>query len=71
MSHQYIAKDYEMQSVRRWQTGDVYAPHDLSGIEAAKWKKVRRKEKTMKMNPFSCVMCVCLGGCLEKRKGEE
>ncbi|TEY59733.1 hypothetical protein BOTCAL_0187g00070 [Botryotinia calthae] len=24
---------------RRWRAGDVYAPHDLSGIEMAKWKK--------------------------------
>jgi len=24
---------------RTWKTGDVYAPHDLSGAEAAKWKK--------------------------------
>ncbi|KAB8295259.1 hypothetical protein EYC80_007170 [Monilinia laxa] len=24
---------------RRWKAGDVYAPHDLSGVEMAKWKK--------------------------------
>lgn len=24
---------------RRWRVGDVYAPHDLTGIEMAKWKK--------------------------------
>lgn len=24
---------------RRWRAGDVYAPHDLSGVEMSKWKK--------------------------------
>lgn len=24
----------------------MYAPHDLSGIEMAKWKKIRRKGKS-------------------------
>ncbi|QSZ36833.1 hypothetical protein DSL72_006716 [Monilinia vaccinii-corymbosi] len=24
---------------RRWRAGDVYAPHDLTGLEMAKWKK--------------------------------
>lgn len=46
MEMQYVPKDYEMQMTRRWRTGDVYAPHDLSGIEMAKWKKVRRKGKS-------------------------
>lgn len=30
---------------RRWKQGDVYAPHDLTGAEMAKWKKLRRKDK--------------------------
>lgn len=24
---------------RRWKTGDVYAPHDLSDVEMQKWKR--------------------------------
>lgn len=27
------------QIARRWKTGDVYAPHDLSEVEMKKWKK--------------------------------
>lgn len=46
LAMQYAPKDYEMQMTRRWRAGDVYAPHDLSGIEMAKWKKVRRKGKS-------------------------
>lgn len=42
----YSAKEYEVQNTRKWKPGDVYAPHDLSGIEMAKWKKIRRKGKT-------------------------
>ncbi|KAF2487486.1 hypothetical protein BDY17DRAFT_306865 [Neohortaea acidophila] len=37
--------DLERQTQRRWRVGDVYAPHDLSGAEQAKWKKFRRKGK--------------------------
>ncbi|KXT01305.1 hypothetical protein AC578_2694 [Pseudocercospora eumusae] len=39
-------QDLERQaSHRRWNAGDVYAPHDLTGVEMAKWKKLRRKPK--------------------------
>ncbi|CAD6444689.1 71b3d30e-2c26-4003-8ed3-518dc3459f90 [Sclerotinia trifoliorum] len=31
--------DLTKQIHRRWKAGDVYAPHDLSGIEMSKWKK--------------------------------
>ncbi|GAB7360435.1 hypothetical protein MBLNU230_g8389t1 [Neophaeotheca triangularis] len=36
--------DLETQLPRgaRWQLGDVYAPHDLSGVEANKFRKSRR-----------------------------
>ena len=37
--------DLERQAIRRWKVGDVYAPHDLTGLEMAKWKKLRRKGK--------------------------
>ncbi|KAL0257743.1 hypothetical protein SLS55_006906 [Diplodia seriata] len=38
--------DLEGQMHRRWQTGDVYAPHDLTGVEARKWKRARRAVTT-------------------------
>lgn len=28
---------------RKFKVGDVYAPHDLTGVEMSKWKKLRRK----------------------------
>ncbi|KAK0387388.1 hypothetical protein NLU13_5700 [Sarocladium strictum] len=34
-----IARDLIRQMPRRWQAGDVYAPHDLSSVEMRKWKK--------------------------------
>lgn len=33
------ANDLSQQISRRWKAGDVYAPHDLSAEEMAKWKK--------------------------------
>ncbi|OCL13239.1 ribosomal protein S18 [Glonium stellatum] len=38
-------KDYETQMWRKWEVGDVYAPHDLTGPEQAKWKKSRQLPK--------------------------
>ncbi|KAL1794405.1 mitochondrial 37S ribosomal protein bS18m [Alternaria dauci] len=34
---------YQRQIYRKWQPGDVYAPHDLSGAEQKKWKYGRKK----------------------------
>jgi small subunit ribosomal protein S18 len=34
-----LAADLSKQITRRWKAGDVYAPHDLSAVESAKWKK--------------------------------
>lgn len=34
-----IAKDLLKQMPRKWQAGDVYAPHDLSAAEMEKWRK--------------------------------
>lgn len=34
---------YQRQIYRKWQPGDVYAPHDLSGTEQKKWKQGRKK----------------------------
>lgn len=41
------AKDLERQMPRmsKWQVGDVYAPHDLSAVEAAKWRKRKSSER--------------------------
>ncbi|KAK5114529.1 hypothetical protein LTR62_002464 [Meristemomyces frigidus] len=38
-------KDLEQQIPRRFRAGEVYAPHDLSGVEMSKWKKLRRKAR--------------------------
>jgi len=34
-------EDYTKQMHRRWRSGDVYAPHDLSAAEQKKWKNGR------------------------------
>lgn len=54
---------------RRWMVGDVYAPHDLSGLEQSKWKRLRRRTKPKQdvfdqlgINPIHHYK-VCLGGC--------
>lgn len=39
-------KDLELQLPRRYSGGMIYAPHDLSPSEMAKWKKPRRKPKS-------------------------
>ena len=33
-----LSADLSKQITRRWKAGDVYAPHDLSEVEMAKWK---------------------------------
>lgn len=38
-------KDLETQQIRRWNVGDVYAPHDLSGAEQSKWKRLKQKAR--------------------------
>ncbi|KAG0652265.1 hypothetical protein D0Z07_1228 [Hyphodiscus hymeniophilus] len=34
-----LGADLSKQITRRWKQGDVFAPHDLSEVEMAKWKK--------------------------------
>lgn len=41
----YTKRDLELQVARKWKPGDVYAPHDLSGAEASKWKKVHKRPR--------------------------
>lgn len=36
------------QITRRWRAGDVYAPHDLTGVEMNKWKKIHQKGRPKK-----------------------
>ena len=45
LEREYSRADLEKQIPRKFKVGDVYAPHDLSGVEMAKWKKLRRKGK--------------------------
>jgi small subunit ribosomal protein S18 len=40
-----MAADLSKQITRRWKAGDVYAPHDLSEVEMAKWKKRDRPNR--------------------------
>ncbi|KAI8939074.1 hypothetical protein NX059_004913 [Plenodomus lindquistii] len=37
---------FQRQIYRKWQPGDVYAPHDLSGAEQKKWKYGRKRPTT-------------------------
>ncbi|KAK0284351.1 hypothetical protein LTR54_010267 [Friedmanniomyces endolithicus] len=43
----YSRRDLEQQIPRRYKLGDVYAPHDLSGTEMGKWRKMRRKPRVV------------------------
>ncbi|WYZ41509.1 hypothetical protein EsH8_V_000404 [Colletotrichum jinshuiense] len=37
-----VSDDYLKQMPRRWRSGEVYAPHDLSPVEMEKWRKPKR-----------------------------
>ncbi|KAI1142514.1 ribosomal protein S18 [Hypoxylon sp. FL0543] len=39
--------DYMRQMTRRWKVGDVYAPHDLSPAEMAKWRRNQARRKDL------------------------
>jgi len=52
-------QDLEKQLTRRWRSGDVYSPHDLSGVEMSKWKQIQPKGRPkrdildmLKINPM-------------------
>lgn len=36
-------EQFQRQIYRKWQSGDVYSPHDLTGFEQKKWKFGRKK----------------------------
>ncbi|KAK8139649.1 hypothetical protein PG984_000772 [Apiospora sp. TS-2023a] len=42
-----ISEDYMRQMPRRWREGDLYAPHDLSEVEAAKWRKMTSVQRDL------------------------
>ncbi|KAF2108315.1 ribosomal protein S18 [Lophiotrema nucula] len=49
---------YQRQIHRKWKTGDVYAPHDLSGAEQMKWKRAKKTTRsdafdTLGINPIN------------------
>jgi small subunit ribosomal protein S18 len=51
-------QDYANQIYRKWNEGDVYAPHDLTGAEQKKWKLGRKTPQTdafdvLGMNPIT------------------
>ncbi|KAF2625203.1 ribosomal protein S18 [Macroventuria anomochaeta] len=37
---------FQRQIYRKWQPGDVYSPHDLTGAEQKKWKFGRKKPQS-------------------------
>lgn len=37
---------FQRQIYRKWQPGDVYSPHDLTGTEQKKWKLGRKKPQS-------------------------
>jgi small subunit ribosomal protein S18 len=39
-------EQYQRQIYRKWQPGDVYSPHDLTGAEQKKWKFGRKKPQS-------------------------
>nr|POE74378.1 30s ribosomal protein s18 [Quercus suber] len=43
LNREFSRRDLEQQQSRRWRLGDVYAPHDLSGVEMSKWKRLQRR----------------------------
>ncbi|KAK4574120.1 hypothetical protein LTR86_001881 [Recurvomyces mirabilis] len=45
ISRDTTRRELEQQIPRRFRPGDIYAPHDLSGVEMSKWKRLRRKPR--------------------------
>lgn len=39
-------EQFQRQVFRKWQPGDVYSPHDLTGAEQKKWKFGRKKPQS-------------------------
>ena len=45
MAERKVSEDYARHMPRRWNQGDVYTPHDLSHVEALKWKKASQPKE--------------------------
>jgi small subunit ribosomal protein S18 len=45
LRHKAVSEQYLRQMPRRWETGDVYAPHDMSPFEMHKWRARPRPTK--------------------------
>ncbi|CAK7268667.1 hypothetical protein SEPCBS119000_003178 [Sporothrix epigloea] len=45
MMERKVSDDYARHLPRRWNQGDVYAPHDLSPLEALKWKRAAQPKE--------------------------
>ncbi|KAI0885453.1 ribosomal protein S18 [Annulohypoxylon maeteangense] len=39
--------EYSRQMTRRWRSGDVYSPHDLSPAEMGKWRRNQSRKKDL------------------------
>ncbi|KAK6842431.1 hypothetical protein PG990_005625 [Apiospora arundinis] len=42
-----VSENYQRQMPRRWREGELYAPHDLSEVEAAKWRKMTSVQRDL------------------------
>jgi small subunit ribosomal protein S18 len=47
MNQSHRQDDMMRQLPRRWRAGDVYAPHDMSPSEMAKWRKNTARQKDL------------------------
>ena len=54
------AQEMERMQIRRWNEGDVYAPHDLSPAELKKWRHKSRPDRDvfdiLAINPINHYM---------------
>jgi small subunit ribosomal protein S18 len=58
---------FQRQLYRKWNTGDVYGPHDLSSVEQKKWKLARKTPAsdafdTLGINPIAEYKVGAAGG---------
>ena len=62
-------EQFQRQIYRKWQAGDVYSPHDLTGAEQRKWKFGRKKPQqdafdVLGINPLNEYK---VGACMARR----
>lgn len=44
LEKEHRRRTFEKMKIRRWKSGDVYSPHDLSSQEADKWRTKTKPE---------------------------